>query len=85
MGPGPNDYGLSRKHIIEQCNASLKRLGVDYIDLYQCHRFDEETPLEETLSALNDLIQQGKVLYYGVSQWNAAQITDAVHITKEKT
>lgn len=84
MGPGPNDYGLSRKHIIEQCNASLKRLGVDYIDLYQCHRFDEETPLEETLSALNDLIQQGKILYYGVSQWNAAQITDAVHITKER-
>src|SRR5699024_6438952 len=84
MGPGPNDYGLSRKHIIEQCNASLKRLGVDYIDLYQCHRFDEETPLEETLSALNDLIQQGKILYYGVSQWNTTQITDAVHITEER-
>jgi len=56
MGDGPNDYGLSRKHIIEQCNASLKRLGVDYIDLYQCHRFDTET-----LMALDDLVRQGKI------------------------
>lgn len=84
MGDGPNDRGLSRKHIVEQCDASLKRLGVDYLDLYQCHRFDEETPTEETLRALDDLVQQGKILYYGVSEWTAAQITDAVHITKEK-
>src|SRR5699024_8208074 len=84
MGDGPNDRGLSRKHIIEQCHASLKRLGVDYIDLYQCHRFDEETPTEETLLALDDLVRQGKILYYGVSQWTAAQMTDAVHITKHR-
>ncbi|RSL33897.1 aldo/keto reductase [Salibacterium salarium] len=84
MGEGPNDRGLSRKHIIEQCNASLKRLNVDYIDLYQCHRFDPETPVEETLMALDDLIKQGKILYYGVSEWSAAQITNAVHISKER-
>ncbi|GGH81765.1 voltage-dependent potassium channel beta subunit [Pullulanibacillus pueri] len=84
MGEGPNDRGLSRKHIIEQCEASLTRLGVDYIDLYQCHRFDEETPTEETLMALDDLVRQGKILYYGVSEWSAAQITDAVHLTKSR-
>lgn len=78
MGDGPNDRGLSRKHIMEQCHASLRRLGVDYLDLYQCHRYDPETPLEETLRALDDLVTQGKVLYAGVSQWSAAQITDAV-------
>jgi voltage-dependent potassium channel beta subunit len=80
MGEGPNDRGLSRKHIVEQCEASLKRLGVDYIDLYQCHRYDPETPLEETVRALDDLISQGKVLYAGVSEWTAAQITEAVYI-----
>ncbi|WP_018131211.1 aldo/keto reductase family protein [Effusibacillus pohliae] len=80
MGDGPNDRGLSRKHIIEQCNASLKRLGVDYIDLYQCHRFDPETPLDETLQALDDLVTQGKVLYVGVSEWTAVQINDALHL-----
>lgn len=78
MGDGPNDRGLSRKHIIEQCNASLKRLGTDYIDLYYCHRFDSETPLEETLRALEDLINQGKVLYIGFSEWSASQIAEAV-------
>lgn len=83
MGDGPNDRGLSRKHIIEQCEASLKRLGVDYIDLYQCHRYDPDTPLEETLRALDDLTAQGKILYAGVSEWSAAQIVDAVHIAKE--
>jgi voltage-dependent potassium channel beta subunit len=77
MGDGPNDRGLSRKHIIEQCNASLKRLGHDYIDLYYCHRFDKETPLEETLRALDDLVTQGKVLYVGVSEWTAAQMVEA--------
>ena len=79
MGDGPNDRGLSRKHIIEQCNASLKRLGVDYVDLWQCHRYDPETPLDETLRAIDDLIRQGKVLYAGVSEWSAVQIANALH------
>jgi voltage-dependent potassium channel beta subunit len=83
MGDGPNDRGLSRKHIMEQCNASLKRLGVDYIDLYQCHRYDPETPIDEVLRALDDLVTQGKVLYVGVSEWSAAQISDAVHTARE--
>lgn len=82
MGDGPNDRGLSRKHIMESCDASLKRLGVDYIDLYQAHRYDESTPLEETLRAFDDLVRQGKVLYTGVSQWSAAQIADACRIAE---
>ncbi|KRE69509.1 aldo/keto reductase family protein [Paenibacillus sp. Soil750] len=82
MGDGPNDRGLSRKHIREQCDASLQRLGVDYIDLYQCHRYDTDTPLEETLCALDDLIKQGKVLYTGVSMWKAEQLLDAVYMAK---
>lgn len=84
MGEGPNDRGLSRKHIMEQANASLKRLGVDYVDIYYCHRFDKETPVEETLRALDDLVRQGKVLYLGVSEWTAEQITEAVHIADKK-
>lgn len=84
MGDGPNDRGLSRKHIMEQADASLKRLDVDYIDLYYCHRFDPETPVEETLRAFDDLIHQGKVNYIGVSEWTAAQITEAAHIADEK-
>ncbi len=83
MGDGPNDRGLSRKHIVEQCHASLRRLGVDYVDLYQCHRYDTETPLEETLRALDDLVRQGKVLYVGVSEWSADQISDALKIADE--
>ena len=83
-GPrGHNDCGLSRKHIMESCNASLKRLGTDYIDLYQAHRFDVTTPLEETLIAFDDLVRQGKVLYIGFSEWNASQITQAIKIAKE--
>ena len=78
MGDGPNDRGLSRKHIFEQCHLSLKRLGTDYIDLYQCHRYDSETPLEETLVALDDLARQGKILYAGVSEWSAGQISHAM-------
>jgi len=78
MGDGPNDRGLSRKHIMDQCHLSLKRLGTDHIDLYQCHRYDPETPLEETLLAMDDLIRQGKVIYWGVSQWSADQIQAAV-------
>lgn len=83
MGSGPNDRGLSRKHIIEQCNASLKRLGVDYIDLYQCHRPDPETPIDETLRALDDLVSQGKILYAGVSEWSVAQLSEAVYTARE--
>jgi aryl-alcohol dehydrogenase-like predicted oxidoreductase len=83
MGGGPNDGGLSRKHITEQCHASLRRLGVDYVDLYQCHRYDENAPLEETLRALDDLVRQGKVLYIGVSEWTAEQISDALRIAGE--
>ena len=79
-GPGKNDRGLSRKHIMESCHASLKRLGTDHIDLYQMHRFDVETPLEESLSAFDDLIRQGKVHYIGFSEWNAAQISSALSI-----
>ncbi len=84
MGDGPNDRGLSRKHVIEQCHASLKRLNTDYVDLYYCHRFDPETPLDETLRALDDLVRQGKVLYIGVSEWTAEQITEAVHLADKK-
>jgi len=83
MGHGPNDRGLSRKHVFEQLHHSLRRLRVDYIDLYQCHRFDETTPLEETCAVMNDLIQQGKVLYWGVSEWTADQISEAVEICLE--
>ncbi len=83
MGSGPNDRGLSRKHIVEQCHASLKRLDTDYIDLYQCHRYDRETPLEETVRAMGDLIRQGKILYWGVSEWSATQILDAVHLCQQ--
>ena len=82
MGDGPNDRGLSRKHIFEQCHLSLKRLGTDYIDLYQAHRYDTETPLEETLRAFDDLVQQGKVLYYGVSEWSAGQIAHATDLVR---
>jgi aryl-alcohol dehydrogenase-like predicted oxidoreductase len=83
MGTGPNDGGLSRKHVFEQCEASLRRLGTDYVDLYQCHRYDDETPLDETIRALDDLVRQGKLLYVGVSEWTADQIADALAIADE--
>ncbi|MFZ9293913.1 MAG: aldo/keto reductase family protein [Candidatus Nanopelagicaceae bacterium] len=79
-GTGKNDRGLSRKHIIESVNASLKRLQTDHIDLYQMHRFDFETPLEESLSAFDDLIRQGKVFYIGFSEWTSEQIQAALKI-----
>src|SRR3984957_13279502 len=82
-GPGQNDRGLSRKHIMESAHASLRRLQTDYIDLYQAHRFDHETPLEETLRAFDDLVRQGKVLYIGVSEWRAEEIAAAVRIAGE--
>ena len=73
-GDGPNDHGLSRKHIFEQVKKSLKRLDMEYIDLYYCHWYDANTPVEETLMAMDDLVKSGLVLYYGVSNWTAAQI-----------
>jgi len=83
-GPGgPNDKGLGRKHILESANASLKRLQTDYVDLYQAHRFDKTVPLEETMLAFADLVRQGKVLYIGVSEWNAEQIARGAAIARE--
>ncbi|MEU9885425.1 aldo/keto reductase family protein [Sphaerisporangium sp. NPDC051011] len=82
-GPGQNDRGLSRKHITQSINGSLRRLGTDYVDLYQAHRYDHSTPIEETLKTFDDLVRQGKVLYVGVSEWNAAQIADALRVADE--
>ena len=82
-GTGKNDRGLSRKHIMESVHASLKRLNTDHIDLYQAHRFDVETPIEETLRAFEDLIRQGKVNYIGFSEWDANQIGAAIRYQKE--
>ncbi|MFB7293487.1 aldo/keto reductase family protein [Actinacidiphila glaucinigra] len=82
-GPGPNDGGLSRKHITEAISGSLSRLGTDYVDLYQAHRFDDRTPLEETLKTFDDLVRQGKVLYIGVSEWTADQIGRAMTLADE--
>lgn len=82
MSDRPNDRGLSKKHIFESVNNSLRRLGTDYIDLMQFHRFDPETPVEESVRAVDDLIRAGKILYWGVSQWRGHQIADAVHIAR---
>ncbi|HTU81566.1 MAG TPA: aldo/keto reductase family protein [Candidatus Acidoferrales bacterium] len=84
MGDGPNDRGLSRKHVFEQIDRSLKRLRVDYVDLYQCHRFDANAPVEETCAAMNDLIRGGKILYWGVSEWNADQIAAAAALCRAR-
>jgi aryl-alcohol dehydrogenase-like predicted oxidoreductase len=83
VGPGANDRGLSRKHIMESAHGSLRRLQTDYVDLYQAHRYDHETPLEETLRAFDDLVRQGKVLYVGVSEWRAEEIAAALRIAGE--
>lgn len=83
VGDGPNDRGLSRKHIVEQLNRSLKNLQVDYLDLYFCHRFDPETCMEETLETLSDMVAQGKILYYGVSEWSPVQITKALGLIQK--
>ncbi|MFP4662144.1 MAG: aldo/keto reductase family protein [Halanaerobiales bacterium] len=80
MGDGPNDRGLSRKHIYEQVNQSLKRLNHDYVDIFYCHRFDQDTPLEETLRTIDDMVRQGKVLYVGVSEWTAYQIVEGLRV-----
>ncbi len=83
-GRGPNDTGLSRKHIIEGTHAALKRLQMEYVDLIFCHRPDKETPIEETVRAMNTLIDQGKVFYWGTSEWNAQQITEAYGIARRE-
>ncbi|MDV3220924.1 aldo/keto reductase family protein [Intrasporangium sp.] len=83
-GPkGKNDTGLSRKHIMESINGSLKRLQTDYVDVYQAHRYDTETPLAETMQAFADIVRQGKALYIGVSEWSADQIRDGVKLSRE--
>ncbi|HUY45259.1 MAG TPA: aldo/keto reductase family protein [Streptosporangiaceae bacterium] len=82
-GRGANDRGLSRKHILESAHASLRRLQTDYVDLYQAHRYDHETPLAETLRAFEDLVRQGKALYVGVSEWRAGEIAAALRIADE--
>ncbi len=81
--PTANDRGLSRKHLHQEMDKSLRRLGVDYVDLYQCHRYDENTPLEETCRAMSDLVERGKTLYWGVSEWTGPQIEAAISICEE--
>jgi len=81
-GKGPNDRGLSRKHVVETLHASLARLRTDYVDVYQCHRFDPEVPLEETVRAMEDLVRAGKTHYWGVSVWTGAQIAEAIRIAR---
>ncbi|MGP5164961.1 aldo/keto reductase family protein [Arthrobacter rhombi] len=84
VGPkGPNDVGLSRKHIMEGINGSLSRLGMDYVDLYQAHRYDHQTPLEETIQAFADVVRAGKALYVGVSEWSAGQLREGQRLAKE--
>lgn len=84
MSDDINDRGLSRKHILESINKSLQRIGTDYLDIYYCHRFDHETPLEETIRVMDDLIHHGKVLYWGTSEWTGAQIQEAMDICDER-
>jgi voltage-dependent potassium channel beta subunit len=83
VGPGPNDRGLSRKHLMESVHNSLKRLGTDYLDLFFCHRYDPETPVEEVVRALDDLVHRGKILYWGTSEWRGGQIAHAVGMAKQ--
>ncbi|MCD4672522.1 MAG: aldo/keto reductase, partial [Anaerolineaceae bacterium] len=80
---GPNGRGLSRKHITESIHASLRRLGTDYVDLYYCHRYDPDTPIQEVVWTMNLLIQQGKILYWGTSEWEAAHIAQAIGIANQ--
>lgn len=84
MSDNVNDQGLSRKHIMESVDNSLERIGTDYLDIYFCHRYDPETPVEEVVRAMNDLVRAGKVLYWGTSVWSAKQITDAVGIAEAR-
>jgi len=80
---GPNGRGLSRKHITESIHASLKRLGTDYVDLYFCHRYDPDTPVEEVVRTMSDLVHQGKILYWGTSEWEASQVMQAYGVARE--
>ena len=82
-GKLPNQTGLSRKHLFEACDAALQRLQVDYLDLYFCHRPDKNTPIEETVWAMNHLIQQGKILYWGTSEWSAQEIMEAHMVARD--
>lgn len=82
--PKPTQQGLSRKHIVEACHQALQRLQVDYLDLYFCHRPDPDTPIDETVRAMHDLVQQGKVLYWGTSEWPAQQITEAHAVARDQ-
>ncbi len=84
MGPGPEDRGLGRAHVLAQCDASLRRLGLDVIDLYQCHRFDPDTPLEETCRVMDDLVRAGKVRHWGVSEWTPEQMREAVGLCERE-
>lgn len=81
VGEGPNDRGLSRKHVYEQLHLSLNRMKLDYVDIFYCHRYDPETPIDETLRVIDDLIRQGKILYAGISEWTAAQIEEAIGVS----
>ncbi|HPO59012.1 MAG TPA: aldo/keto reductase, partial [Anaerolineaceae bacterium] len=83
MGDGPNDRGNSRKHILDSIDASLRRLGTDYLDLYFCHRYDPDTPIEEVVRTMSDLIHQGKILYWGTSEWDAAQVSQAIGTARQ--
>ena len=83
MGDGPNDRGLSAKHVREQCDASLARLGMDYVDCYMCHRPDPDTPLEETIRAMEDLARAGKIIYWGISEWPATMIVEANALARQ--
>ena len=83
-GPGPNESGLSRKHIVEGADASLKRLQMDYVDLIFCHRPDKDTPIEETVRAMSHLIDRGKAFYWGTSEWSAEEIQDAFHFARRE-
>ena len=82
-GDKPTQRGLSHKHIIDACNNALKRLHVDYLDLYFCHRPDPETPIEETVRAMHTLVMQGKICYWGTSEWSASEIEEAFRITRD--
>lgn len=84
MGKGVNNRGLSRKHIIEALDTSLKNMNLEYLDLYFCHRFDPTTPVEETMQTLSDMVEKGKILYYGVSEWTGVQIMEALNVIEKK-
>jgi voltage-dependent potassium channel beta subunit len=81
--PGPNGRGLSRKHVTESIHGSLRRLGTDYLDLYFCHRYDPDTPIEEVARTMDDLVHQGKILYWGTSEWSAAQVAQSLGVSRQ--